>query len=146
MTNQYFWDRIAGRDPDLRAADADRERIAERLRMSHAEGRLDMAEFQHRLERCYQAKTIGELGGLVRDLPRPDEQGTRRSSGWLRLLRWRAVPFAPILIALILISAVTGHHLFWLWIPLAFLFFWKMSWWRRSRRFAGARRWPDDWI
>ena len=75
MANQYFLNRIAGPDPNLRAADADRERIAERLRNGHAEGRLDMDEFQQRLERCYEAKTLGELRELVKDLPREDRAG-----------------------------------------------------------------------
>jgi hypothetical protein len=145
MTNQYLWDRITGRDPNLRAADADRERIAERLRTSHAEGRLDLAEFQQRLERCYEAKTMGELGELITDLPRQDEQDQRRSLGWLQSWRWRLAPLAPILIALIVVSAATGHHIFWLWIPLVFLF-WRMAWWRRRRSWAGARRGWDDWI
>jgi hypothetical protein len=145
MTNQYLWDRIAGRDPNLRAADADRERIAQRLRNSHAEGRLDMAEFQERLERCYEAKTLGQLGELVRDLPRQDEPAGRRSVGWFRPWRWTVAPLAPILIALIVISAATGHHIFWLWIPLVFLL-WRMSWWRRRRAWAGARRGWDERI
>jgi hypothetical protein len=145
MTNQYFLARIAGRDPNLRAADADRERTAERLRKSHAEGRLDMDEFQQRLERCYRAKTFGELGELVRDLPRESEPNEWRSSGWSRLWRWRVGSLAPILIALIVVSAATGHHVFWLWIPLLFLF-WRMSWWRRGRWVAGGRRRPDDSI
>jgi len=145
MTNQYLLDRLPGRDLDLRAADADRERTAERLRNSHAEGRLDMAEFQQRLERCYEAKTLGELGELVRDLPPQDQQDGRRSFGWFGPWRWRLGSLAPILIALILISAATGHHVFWLWIPLVFLL-WRMPWWRRRRRWAGARRGPDDWI
>jgi DUF1707 SHOCT-like domain len=145
MTNQYFLDRLAGRDSDLRAADADRERTAERLRNSHAEGRLDMTEFQQRLERCYEAKTLGELRELVRDLPRQDQHDDRRSLGSLGPWRWRLGSVAPILIALILISAATGHHVFWLWIPVVFLL-WRMSSWRRSRRWAGARRGPDDWV
>jgi hypothetical protein len=138
MTNQYFWNRIAGPDPSLRAADADRERIAERLRKSHAEGRLDLAEFQQRLERCYEAKTLGELGGLVRDLPRQDAPDERRAFGWFRPWRWHLAPLALILIALIMLSAATGHHVLWLWIPLVFLF-WRMSWWRRRRSLAGPR-------
>jgi hypothetical protein len=143
MTNQYLWDRIAGRDPDLRASDAERERTADRLRESHAEGRLDMTEFQERLERCYNAKTVGQLGELVRDLPRQAEQDQQRSPGaW----RWRLAPLAPILIVVIVLSAATGHdhHVFWLWIPLAFLV-WRMSWWRRRRSWAGSRG-RDEWI
>lgn len=143
MNNQYFLSRIAGRDPNIRAADADREGTAERLRKSHAEGRLDMDEFQGRLERCYEAKTLGELGELVRDLPRQDEPDVRPSLRWFG--PWRLVPLAPILLALIVVSAATGHHVFWLWIPLLFVF-WRLSWWRRRHWLAGGRRGPDDWI
>ncbi|MFD6425280.1 DUF1707 domain-containing protein [Streptomyces sp. NPDC060198] len=55
--------------PDMRASDAERERIAEILRDAMAEGRLDMAEFEQRLETAYAARTRGELTPLVRDLP-----------------------------------------------------------------------------
>jgi hypothetical protein len=145
MTNEYFWARFTGPDPNLRAADADRERIAERLRQSHAEGRLDMEEFQERLERCYESKTVGELRELVRDLPRQDQQVDKRSSRWLQPWAWR-LPLAPILIALLVIAAASGHHhVFWLWIPLLFIF-WRISWWRRRRSWAAARRRFDDWI
>jgi len=144
MTNQYFLDRIAGRNPNLRAADADRELTAARLREGHAEGRLDMDEFQQRLERCYQAKTVGELDELVRDLPRHDERVERASPGWFRPSGFRLAPFAAIVIGLIVISAAIGHHLFWLWIPLVFLFL-RMSWWRQRRSWAGTRRGPNGW-
>ncbi|MFH8340321.1 DUF1707 domain-containing protein [Streptomyces sp. AM6-12] len=55
--------------PELRASDADRERIAEVLRDALAEGRLDMGEFEERLEAAYRARTYGELAPLTRDLP-----------------------------------------------------------------------------
>ncbi|MFC9507412.1 DUF1707 domain-containing protein [Streptomyces sp. NPDC057002] len=55
--------------PDLRASDADRERVAEVLRDALAEGRLDMAEFEERLDATYQARTYGELVPITRDLP-----------------------------------------------------------------------------
>ncbi|MFI5819099.1 DUF1707 domain-containing protein [Streptomyces rishiriensis] len=57
--------------PDLRASDADRERVAEVLRDALAEGRLDMAEFEERLEETYKARTYGELTPITRDLPVP---------------------------------------------------------------------------
>jgi hypothetical protein len=44
------------------------------------------------------------------------------------------------------VSAITGHHVFWLWVPLAFLFFWRITWWRRRHWLAGGRRGPGDWI
>ncbi|MFH8799311.1 DUF1707 domain-containing protein [Streptomyces sp. NPDC017936] len=55
--------------PDLRASDADRERVADVLRDALAEGRLDMAEFEERLEATYRARTYGELTPITRDLP-----------------------------------------------------------------------------
>ncbi|OLZ69923.1 hypothetical protein AV521_16435 [Streptomyces sp. IMTB 2501] len=55
--------------PDLRASDADRERVAEVLRDALAEGRLDMHEFEERLDAVYKARTYGELTPLTRDLP-----------------------------------------------------------------------------
>lgn len=138
MTHNYFLTQLTGRDSHLRAADADREETAERLRKSHAEGRLDMAEFQERLELCYQAKTMGQLGELVSDLPRHDARADHRSSGWATPWRLRLAPLAPILFVFLLISAVSGHHhATWLWIPLVFLF-WRMFWWRRRRWYTGS--------
>ncbi|NBM16797.1 DUF1707 domain-containing protein [Streptomyces sp. GC420] len=55
--------------PELRASDADREAVVERLRDAVAEGRLDMEEFQERLELAYKSRTYAELEPLTRDLP-----------------------------------------------------------------------------
>jgi hypothetical protein len=55
--------------PELRASDADRERVAEILRDALAEGRLDMEEFEERLDATYKARTYGELTPITRDLP-----------------------------------------------------------------------------
>ena len=58
-------------DPEdtARAADADREAVAERLRIAAGEGRIDLAELDERLDRAYAAKTYGQLRVLVADLP-----------------------------------------------------------------------------
>lgn len=55
--------------PDLRASDADRDRVVDRLRDAVAEGRLDMDEFEERLEAAYTSRTYAELEPLTRDLP-----------------------------------------------------------------------------
>ncbi|MFE2287367.1 DUF1707 domain-containing protein [Streptomyces sp. NPDC059443] len=55
--------------PELRASDADRDRVVERLRDAVAEGRLDMDEFEERLEATYKSRTYAELEPLTRDLP-----------------------------------------------------------------------------
>jgi hypothetical protein len=55
--------------PSLRAADADRERLAEELREHMLAGRLSSEELEERLERTYAARTRGELDALRSDLP-----------------------------------------------------------------------------
>jgi hypothetical protein len=57
---------------EMRASDADRERVAERLRVAAGHGRLTMDELEERLERAYGAKTYAELEPIIRDLPDTD--------------------------------------------------------------------------
>jgi Domain of unknown function (DUF1707) len=52
-----------------RASDADREAIAETLRVAAGEGRIDFEELDDRLRQAYSAKTCGQLRTLVADLP-----------------------------------------------------------------------------
>lgn len=149
MSNQYeyLWARLAGPDPNLRAADADRERVAEQLRKGHAEGRLEMSEFQERLERCYRAKTFGELKELVRDLPRESSQVGRPVGGTVAPWHWRMGSLVPILGLLFVIAGASGHghHASWVWLPIFFIVL-RVFWWRRRRAWAGARQRPDDWV
>ncbi|MEV4768919.1 DUF1707 SHOCT-like domain-containing protein [Micromonospora humida] len=55
----------------MRAADADREATAERLRVALEEGRLDLHEYDERLQQTYGAKTYAELDTVLADLPAP---------------------------------------------------------------------------
>jgi hypothetical protein len=55
--------------PHQRFTEADREKIAGRLRDAFADGRLDQPEFSSRLDQLYVVQTYGELEPLVRDLP-----------------------------------------------------------------------------
>jgi hypothetical protein len=55
--------------PHQRFTEADRDKIAGRLRDAFADGRLDQPEFTDRLDRLYSVQTYGELEPLVRDLP-----------------------------------------------------------------------------
>ncbi len=59
-------------DPPIRASDQDRERTASQLRESHARGRLDAEEFNERLDKVFEAKTLAELDELTEDLPPVD--------------------------------------------------------------------------
>jgi hypothetical protein len=54
--------------PALRASDADRDRVIELLRSAVADGRLDSAEFDERLDAALAARTIDALTPLTADL------------------------------------------------------------------------------
>ncbi len=54
---------------DLRASDADRERVANVLREAAGDGRLTMDELDERLDAVYAAKTYAELEPITHDLP-----------------------------------------------------------------------------
>jgi hypothetical protein len=56
-------------DPRIRASDEDRDRAATLLREHHAVGRLTAEEFNERLDKVYAARTMGDLDGLLADLP-----------------------------------------------------------------------------
>ncbi|PSL54777.1 uncharacterized protein DUF1707 [Saccharothrix carnea] len=57
------------RPEDIRASDAERELVQQWLHHAHADGSLDLAEFDARVVRTWQAKTRGELAVLTADLP-----------------------------------------------------------------------------
>ncbi|MFC7326223.1 DUF1707 SHOCT-like domain-containing protein [Marinactinospora rubrisoli] len=60
------------RPPDhVRASDADRDHVAQRLADALTDGRLTHDEHSERLDAVYTAKTLGELEPLTRDLPDP---------------------------------------------------------------------------
>ncbi|MFB8246665.1 DUF1707 domain-containing protein [Streptomyces sp. NPDC055952] len=60
---------------ELRASDAERDRIADILHDALAEGRLTADEHAERVEGVLRAKTVGELEVFVRDLPAGHHQG-----------------------------------------------------------------------
>ncbi|MFE4699581.1 DUF1707 domain-containing protein [Streptomyces sp. NPDC056738] len=59
----------AAKPAELRASDADRDRITDILREAVAEGRLTAEEHAERVEGVLATKTVGELDRFVRDLP-----------------------------------------------------------------------------
>lgn len=54
---------------EMRAGDVDRKAVAEQLKTALDEGRLDLHEYDERLQRTYASKTYGDLDGLLDDLP-----------------------------------------------------------------------------
>src|SRR4051794_22309733 len=55
----------------VRASDAEREALVDRLRHAAAEGRLDADELERRVSGAYGATSRAELDALVADLPAP---------------------------------------------------------------------------
>ncbi len=97
----------------LRASDADRELVAERLRQAATEGRLSADELDERLGSALSARTYGELDRLVADLPVPARGLSPRPRGDLA----RRPPVAALVLVLVfatmligmIASAVAGH-------------------------------------
>src|SRR6201996_9296236 len=54
---------------NMRASDADRERVANVLREAAGDGRLSLDELDERLDAVYAAKTYAELEPITNDLP-----------------------------------------------------------------------------
>ncbi|ADD40919.1 DUF1707 SHOCT-like domain-containing protein [Stackebrandtia nassauensis] len=54
---------------DKRAGDTDRQRVADRLRAALDEGRLELSEYDERLQQTYAAKTYADLDTLLADIP-----------------------------------------------------------------------------
>jgi hypothetical protein len=126
----------------LRASDADREAVAERLRLAHADGRLDLAEFDERVAAAYAARTYADLAPLTADLPTaplvpplsqtPDvrprqpiqpvgESAPRRKGG---ALAWRIVGSAwffassvnLLIWAIVCIATMDWVYPWWIWV------------------------------
>jgi hypothetical protein len=129
----------------LRASDADRELIAERLRQAAAEGRLLAEELEERLGAALSARTYGELDAVVADLPAPRTAPARVPGHRLGPVRPAVFVLVALTFAVMLIGIVTsslaghGHPehggfggLIWLvWIALGWRYF--------TRRRRGTR-------
>ncbi|MHB1834778.1 MAG: DUF1707 domain-containing protein [Solirubrobacteraceae bacterium] len=98
-----------GRNAHLRASDADRDQIVERLRRAATEGRIAAEELEQRVSAALKARTYGELEATVADLPRdrePNRRGgrspaRRTAAGWaltaVRANPWLVVFTIPVL-------------------------------------------------
>lgn len=126
---------------NVRAGDAEREATVERLRKHHTDGRIDVTEFQERLDRAYDSKTVGELRELVSDLP--GDQAHASTLGWRSRPRAHGLfPWVAILLVIVSLSLIPGYHHHpgpgpWMLIPLFFFvrfFVWgRRPWGRRQR-------------
>ncbi|MBV9607350.1 MAG: DUF1707 domain-containing protein [Solirubrobacterales bacterium] len=103
----------------MRASDADREQIAERLRKATAEGRLLAEELEERLDTTFSARTYGELDAVVADLPgtatrRPERRRPTPTS--LNPIHVIALfILAPVIVSLLIAAAVIVATVFSAW-------------------------------
>jgi hypothetical protein len=137
---------------EMRAGDGDRQQVAERLKSALDEGRLDLHEYDERLQRTYSAKTYGDLQAVVTDLPGtiPAQQSQIQpvgaqapaappASGRAGMPSW-AGPYAGVVAVSVVIWIITsiaaGELIYfwpiWMFIPLIFGVIGQMS--GRGRR------------
>ena len=116
----------------LRASDADREHIAERLRHAAAEGRLLAEELEDRLGKTFKARTYGELDAVVADLP-ANRVARRSAVPFARPALVLAITLAGVAVIAFAILVITGLLAAWaLW---AFI-----AWWMFGGRCARRRQ------
>jgi hypothetical protein len=71
----------------MRASDADRDGVVDRLREAAGEGRLEPDELEQRVDGALRARTYGDLAELLADLPADGRMPSPRA-------RWRTDPLA----------------------------------------------------
>src|SRR5579875_1592731 len=79
-------------DDRIRVSDADRDRVAARLREHYAAGRLSFEEMEERVSAALSAKTAGDLRRVLADLPEPAPVLHR---AWDQAPGWPGGPAGP---------------------------------------------------
>jgi Domain of unknown function (DUF1707) len=128
----------------LRASDADRDAVIDRLRAAAGEGRLESDELEQRVEGALHARTYGQLEELVADLPGDGGMRWRRPGVRTNSLARSAllgagllavVTLAFVLIALVVVLVLAAAA--W-WI--AIFLFWLVCCRSRQRLLPGQAR------
>jgi Domain of unknown function (DUF1707) len=104
----------------LRASDADREAVAERLRRAAVEGRLEPDEFEERLHAALRARTYGDLRPLLSDLPARPLAWERRSAEVMPAARIAlavamrvAIALAVVIVVLLVAAVMAAWWVLW---------------------------------
>ena len=135
----------------LRASDADREHIAERLRRAAGEGRIVAEELEERLEAAFSARTHGELDAVVADLP--GTTPARRRERSTSIFRYGPLPIValvfllPVIVSMLIAAVVVITTLFTAWALVLALGWWVFGQHRRypphgRRSLHPYGRWP----
>jgi hypothetical protein len=121
----------------LRASDADREQVAERLRNAATEGRIGIDELEERLSATLAARTYAELEAVVADLPGPQPVRRRTfvpTSSVARVAIALAIAIPVMVAAVAVVTAFLSAWLVW-----AAIGWYVFGHHRRSRRGYGPR-------
>jgi hypothetical protein len=100
----------------MRVSDADRDRVLTELGEHFQAGRLTSDELEERTGKALAAKTVGDLSGLVSDLPAlhpPAPPPVPAPMPGVPVRRFQAVASAVVAVAflaVVLLAARDGHH------------------------------------
>jgi hypothetical protein len=107
----------------LRAADSDREHVADRLRHAAAEGRILTEELEERLGLALTARTYGELDAVVADLPATPAR-RQKTPLWVKATLAAAILMAVVVMLAVFALVVIGFAGAWLlWLFAAWAIF-----------------------
>ncbi|MFJ8913213.1 DUF1707 domain-containing protein [Amycolatopsis sp. NPDC102389] len=127
----------------IRAADADRERVATLIQAAGGEGRLTLEEVEDRLSAVYSTKYTDDLAALTSDLPKPAPKRRPVAFGH-PAVRIHAAIAVVLAVLLIVRWTVSGVPFFWPALPM----FWLAMSVLVHARVRGARRRfkPEDGV
>lgn len=132
---------------DMRVSDVERQAVADALREALGEGRLELSEYDERVQRAYQAKTYRDLRVLTADLPgaAPAVAEAQRLEPARTTPPGRSGPNPAAIVSVVglflglgvLLSVASGGAVVPLW-PLFIIGFWGLA--RRGRSGPWGRR------
>lgn len=128
------WERFTAdprrpRNAPVRVGHADRDLLADMLADAYAYGRLDTDEYNDRLDKAMEIKTVGEIMPLVGDLaatgsrnsPRDAGRGRKLASSILYLIAFSVVAINVVIWALASASAAQLLYFWPMWVAVGML-------------------------
>jgi hypothetical protein len=124
----------------LRASDADRDQVAERLRTAAAEGRIATDELDERMGATLAARTYAELDVVTADLPVPHPARQRSPIPALSVARVAIALAIVVPVMMAMLFVLTGVLAGWMvWAVAGWWFFGHHHHHQRYYRYGGPR-------
>ena len=105
------------RPTEYRISDAERNAVLDRLRAGMAEGRIDLYEFESRLDTVMRAKVAADLVPAVADLPPPPAEVKAQLKRRRKMARTsfyaHLIPYLSVNGFLVMIWGLSGGGHFW---------------------------------